>query len=88
MVLSSVCVEAICRAFTIPSGPLVLEGLFLGYNDLQEGFEGLWNTWLGAGRGISGSREGRSGVCRASLAPYKVSFSLPNPLISPVTTQQ
>jgi hypothetical protein len=39
---------------TVPSrhAPLALKGLFLGYNDLQDGFEGLWNMRLGAGRGI------------------------------------
>jgi hypothetical protein len=24
-----------------------VESPFIGYNDLQEGFEGLWNNWLG-----------------------------------------
>jgi hypothetical protein len=47
-----VCIEAICRAVPILSGLSALKGLFLGYNDLQDGFEGLWNTWLGVGRGI------------------------------------
>jgi hypothetical protein len=46
-------VQAICRAFPIPSGPLALKRLFLDYNDVLGGFERLWNTWLGAGRGIS-----------------------------------
>jgi hypothetical protein len=40
------------------------------------------------GRGIVGSQEIRSGVCRCLLAPTKYPFPLPNPLISPVTTQQ
>jgi hypothetical protein len=30
--LSSVRIEAMCRAFPIPSGPLALKGLFLGHN--------------------------------------------------------
>jgi hypothetical protein len=28
-----------------------VESPLRGYNDLQEGFEGLWNMWLGVGRG-------------------------------------
>ena len=39
--LSSVCVQAVCRAYPIPSAPLALKGPFCGYNDRQEGFEGL-----------------------------------------------
>jgi hypothetical protein len=49
-----VCAEAICRAFPSRQVPLALKGLFLGYNDLQEGFEGLRNTWLRVGRGMRG----------------------------------
>jgi hypothetical protein len=72
--LSSVCIEAICRAFSIPSGPFCLMGLFCGYNDLQEGFEGLWNTWLGIGIGIWDSSAAWSGVCRA-LARARRTYS-------------
>jgi hypothetical protein len=50
--------------FTSRQVPLVLKGLFLGYNDLQEGFEGLWNTWLGAGRGTRDSSADWSGRVR------------------------
>jgi hypothetical protein len=50
--LGSVYIEAICRAFPISLGTSCPQGLFCGYNDLQEGFEGLWNTWLRVGRGV------------------------------------
>jgi hypothetical protein len=43
-----VCIEAICTAFPIPSSPSGLKGLFLGYNDLQGGFEELWNKCSGS----------------------------------------
>jgi hypothetical protein len=62
-----VCIEAICRAFPMPSGPSGPQGLFCGYNDLQGGFEGLWNTWLGAGIGIGSFSVVWSGVCRDVL---------------------
>ena len=51
--------------------PLVLKGLFLGYNDLHEGFERLWNTWLGAGRGIWDSSAEWSGVCGGLANPIE-----------------
>jgi hypothetical protein len=40
--------------------------LFLGYNDLQEGFEGLRNTWLRVGRGM---RESFSAMVRGVSDP-------------------
>jgi hypothetical protein len=66
-VMSLMCVEAICRTFPSRRAPLVLKGLFCGYNDLQGGFEGLWNTWLGAGIGIGSFSVVWSGVCRDVL---------------------
>jgi hypothetical protein len=67
-----VCIEAICRAFPSRQAPLALKGLFLGYNDLQEGFEGLWNTWLGAGIGIWDSSADWSGACGGLASPLKI----------------
>jgi hypothetical protein len=68
-----VCIEAICRAFPIPLGAsLVLEGLFLGYKDLQEGFEGLWNTRLRIGRGIWDASADWSGACGDLASPLKI----------------
>jgi hypothetical protein len=52
-------------------------GLFLGYNDLQEGFEGLWNTWLGVGRGIWDSSADCSGVCGGLASLLEIFFFLP-----------
>jgi hypothetical protein len=43
---------------------------------------------LRIGRGTSDFSAAWSGVCRYLFAPYKVSLSSPNPLISPVSTQQ
>jgi hypothetical protein len=50
--LSSVCIEAICRAFPILSGPSGPQGAVLRLQRPQEGFEGLWITWLRIGREI------------------------------------
>jgi hypothetical protein len=63
--------EAICRAVPIPLGALVLEGLFFGYNDFQEGFEGLWNTGLGVGRGIGYPYRSMPGACRVPARPHR-----------------
>ena len=64
--------EAICRAFPSRQAPLALKGLFCGYNDLQWGFEGLWNTWLGAGIGIGSFSVVWSGVCRGFVSSPKI----------------
>jgi hypothetical protein len=52
-----------------------VESPIRGYNDLQDGFEGLWNTWLEPGRGIWDSSVVLPGVCGASTSPLAV---LPN----------
>jgi len=79
-VLTLVCLEAICRAFPIPSGPSAPQGLFLGYNDLQEGCEEVWNTgaWgqqrnLGLFSGMVRGVGGPGGLHRSlslSIGPY------------------
>jgi hypothetical protein len=53
--------------------------MFVSYNDLQEGFEGLWNTWLGVGRGIWDSSAVWLGVCGGpgGLGEPKLALSSP-----------
>jgi hypothetical protein len=69
-------------------GPLAVESPLLGYNDLLGGFEELdCIVPQGRQRNRGFSREKIRGV-DASLPPTKYPFRLPNPLISPVTTQQ
>jgi hypothetical protein len=78
-ILTGVAVEAglghcpMCKALR------AVEGLLLGYKGIQGAFREYWNIRGGISRGISGSREERSGVCRCLLAPYKVFFSSPEP---------
>jgi hypothetical protein len=46
-----------------------VESLLLGYNDLQDGFEGLWNMSLGVSRGsgtLQQTGQGRMVALRAS----------------------
>src|SRR5688572_18668553 len=62
-----------------PGSPLALKGLFLGYNDLQDGFEELWNTWLGAGKGIWDSSADRSGACGGLASPLEILSFLSKP---------
>ncbi len=66
-----------------------VDGLFVGYKGIEGGFEELWSIVLG------GSAEELGGLlclwqgCVGSLCPStKCLFPLPNPLISPVATQQ
>ena len=87
-ILTLGCVEAISRARPDSAALWALNGLFLGYNDLQEGFGGLWNARLGPAE-ESWVLERHDQECvDASLPPTIYLFPLPNPLISPVTTQQ
>jgi hypothetical protein len=58
--------------FPSRQAPLTLKGLFCGYNDLQEGFEALWNTWLGVGIGIWDSSAVRSGGCGGLASPFEI----------------
>ena len=49
-----------------------VESPFRGYIDLQGGLEGLWNTWLGAGRGIWDSSADWSGACGGLASPLEI----------------
>jgi hypothetical protein len=50
---TSVCVQAVFRARTIPLGSV--EDPLCGFKDVYEGFEELWNLRGGIGRGTGDS---------------------------------
>jgi hypothetical protein len=49
-----------------------LKEQFLGYDDLQEVFEELWNIWLGVGRGVRDSSANWSGACKGPAGSQKI----------------
>jgi hypothetical protein len=61
------CVQTICRARPSLAAIWALEVLLLGYNDVQDGFEGLWNMCSGPAdesRALQGFRERLHGARR------------------------
>ena len=71
-VQSSVCVQAICRASPVAAVHLAFKVPFFGYNGLQDSFEGLWNMWLGIGRGIRDSSADWSGARGGLASPLEI----------------
>jgi hypothetical protein len=63
-----------------------VESPLRGYNDLQDGFEELWNIEdQGRQRNLGLFSRLVRGVSRPCEPPRNPLFPLPNPLISPVT---
>jgi len=64
-----------------------VDGSFVGYKGIQEGFEELWNLRGEDRQRNEGFFSGMiRGVWRACESSRNLLFPLPNPLISPVTS--